>query len=97
MQRELIMNDDASGNSSARKHRLRRWTRRLWFIAAAGILLALGPLGVALVGLALNNQYLMTYNWLLYFSVPVGLPIAVVAGLAATVMTVLVFLKGNER
>lgn len=68
--------------------RLRPWTRRLWFIAGAGLVLAVSPFAVALVGLALKNQYLQTYNWLIYFSVPVGLPIAVIGGLAALVMTV---------
>lgn len=90
------MNDDAGGKSSGGKHRLRPWTRRLWIIAAAGILLALSPLGVALAGLAINSQYLMTYHWLLYFSVPVGLPIAVIAALAAAVMTVRDFSKGKD-
>lgn len=65
-------------------------------IAAAGVLLALSPLAPALAGLALNNQYLATYHWLLYFSVPVGLPIAVIAGLVATVKTVRDFSKGNQ-
>ncbi len=65
-------------------------------IAAGGVVLALSALAVALVGLALNNQYLMTYHWLLYFSVPVGLPVAVIAGLAATVMSVRDFSKGNS-
>lgn len=82
--------------NSAKKHRLRPWTRRLWFTAAGTVLLALSPLAAALAGLALNNQYLMTYNWLLYFSVPVGLPIAAIAGLTATVMTVRDFSKGNS-
>ncbi len=89
------MNDDAGGNSSAKKNRRRPWTRRLWLIAAAAGLLALSPLAVALVGLALNNQYLMTYNWLLYFSVPVGLPITVIAGLAAAAMSIRDFSRGN--
>ncbi len=63
------MNDDTGGTS---KHRLGPWTRRLWFTAAGGVVLALAPLAVALVGLALNNSYLATYHWLLYFSVPLG-------------------------
>ena len=90
------MNNDAGGTSSGRKHRLRPWTRRLWITAAGGILLALSPLAVALVGLVFNNQYLMTYHWVLYFSVPVGLPIAVIAALAAAVMTVRDFSKAKE-
>ncbi len=90
------MNDNAGGNSSGKKHRLRPWTRRLWIIAAGGILLALSPLAVALVGLVFNSQYLMTYHWVLYFSVPAGLPITVIAALAATVMTVRDFSKGRE-
>ena len=91
------MNDDAGGNSSGGKHRLRPWSRRLWIIAAGGVLLALSPLGVALVGLAINSQYLMTFHWLLYFSVPAGLPIAVTAGAMAAVMTVRDFSKDKEH
>ena len=59
-------------------------------------MLALSPLAVAVVGLTLNNQHLMTYHWVLYFSVPAGLPITVIAALAATVMSVRDFSKGNE-
>ena len=68
--------------------RRRAWRRRLWWIAAAGLLIAAGPLAVALAGLALDSQYLMTYHWAVYFSVPVGLPITLIAGLAAVVMTI---------
>ena len=83
-------------DGSRTRRRWRVWTRRLWIVAACGIVMALGPLAVALVGLALESQYLMTYHWLLYFSVPVGVPIAVIAGLAALIMALLDMRDGNK-
>ena len=82
------MNASDNPEPSPPKHRLRPWTRRLWIAALAGLLIAAAPFAVALVGLALDNQYLMTYHWLVYFSVPVGLPRPLFACLAAGVMTV---------
>jgi len=69
-------------------HRLRSWTRRLWWIAGAGVLIAIAPIIIALVGLAFDSMYLQTYHWLAYFSVPVGLPITLFSGIAATFMTI---------
>lgn len=62
------------------------WKKRLWIIAVAGISLALAPLIIALFGLLMESSYLQAYHWYLYFSVPVGLPIALLAGLAALVI-----------
>lgn len=76
---------------------LRSWKRRLWFIAVAGLVLALSPLTIALVGLIFNSQYLMTYHWVLYYSVPIGLPITLVAGLAALVMTLRDGMKARAK
>ncbi len=77
--------------------RMRPWARKLWMISVAGLLIAASPLAVAFVGLALDNQYLMTYHWLAYFSIPIGLPITLIAGLAATVMTVKDLSKGRAE
>ena len=82
------MDTRSETGASSGGNRLRRWTRRLWWVAAAGLLIAAGPFAVALAGLALDSQYLMTYHWLVYFSAPVGLPITLIAGLAAAVMTI---------
>ncbi len=78
---------DSEPGAPSGGRRLRPWTRRLWIISAAGLLIAASPFAVAFVGLAFDNQYLMTYHWLAYFSIPTGLPITLIAGLAATVMT----------
>jgi len=61
--------------------------RRLWMIAAAGLVLAISPLIPAFIGLVFENQYLATYHWLLYFSLPIGLAITVTAGVAALVVS----------
>ena len=91
------MDTSSDAGAQSNGNRLRPWTRRLWIAAAAGLLIAAGPFAVALVGLALDSQYLMTYHWLVYFSAPVGLPITLVAGLAAAVMTVRDLSKGEEK
>jgi|SaaInlStandDraft_7_1057024.scaffolds.fasta_scaffold118236_2 hypothetical protein len=56
-------------------------------IAGFGVFIALAPLIIALIGLLTGSSYLQTYHWYLYFSVPAGLPIALIAGLAALVIT----------
>lgn len=71
----------------AQPHRLRPWTKRCWALSAGFLLLSVSPLAVAFLGLALENQYLATYHWLLYFSIPLGLPIAVIGAIIAMVMT----------
>ena len=67
------------------------WIKRLAWIAGFGVLLAVLPLLIALVGLAIDNMGLQTFHWLLYFSMPAGLLIAVPAGTIALVL----FIKGR--
>jgi hypothetical protein len=64
------------------------WVRRFWLIALIGILIALAPLVPAFFGLMLDSPYLQTYHWLLYFSVPIGLPVTIIASLAALVVII---------
>ena len=65
------------------------WTLYLWLVALAGLALAAAPIAIASVGLLLHDRDLQTYHWLTLVTAPVGLPVAVVAGLAALVRTVL--------
>jgi hypothetical protein len=74
-----------------------RWIKRCWIISGAGILIALAPLIPAFLGLMVNSQYLQTYHWYLYFSVPLGLPITLIAGAVALVMTVKGRLKNRKE
>ncbi len=46
-------------------------------------MLAVLPLLIALVGLAVDSMYLQTYHWLLFYSVPAGLLIAAPSGVVA--------------
>jgi hypothetical protein len=57
-------------------------------ISAAGILIALAPLVPAFLGLLFDSQLLKAYHWYLYFSVSLGLPITLIAGIAALIMTI---------
>lgn len=70
-------------DSPQNSHKNNPWRRRLWILAALGSGFALSPLVPALVGLALDDMDLMTFHWLLYFTVPVGAMVAMLAaGLA---------------
>ncbi len=67
-----------------------RWwsSARFWWRAAvASALLALAPLAIALLGLAADSAYLQTYHWLLFYSLPLGAPLAIIAVIVAAILT----------
>jgi hypothetical protein len=91
------MTTDARAKSSNGNPKLKPWIRRLWVATAFGLLITISPFAIALAGLALNSQYLMTYHWLVYFTAPVGLMITLVSALVAAGMMVREHLNGCNR
>ena len=80
--------------SSPTTHRL--WAKRLLIAGVVVVALSLSPLIPALLGLALNNDTLQTYHWLLLATLPVGLPLGGVALLGALVLWILAKVKEGK-
>jgi hypothetical protein len=81
------MNDNLTEPSAGPKP-LRPWTRRLWMLTAGGLVVALCPLAITLIGMAFDSPSLQSLHWLIFYSVPIATPVVAIAGLTAMVMTV---------
>jgi uncharacterized integral membrane protein len=64
------------------------WAKWLWLATLAGFLIAVGPLLIAVYGAMTNDRDLMVYHWFVFYTAPVGLPIMLLAGIAALVLTI---------
>ncbi|MEG3619828.1 hypothetical protein V5T82_15285 [Magnetovibrio sp. PR-2] len=76
---------------------LRMWARRMWIVAAVGFAIAISPLVIALIGMAVGSMELQTYHWLLYMSVPLGGGISILSVVTGVVLIIVETVKGQSH